>query len=359
LLSLSAGRTSRPAHVRPTARQVRSAKAIVRWYLQLYFGTDDDPGVPAMFADRRRVGSFAVDPIGLAAGRGDDLFRLLVATTMFQRRQDVQILRILRSLRREDVHELTRPRRLLALVDASPCAHIRETATLHETCNLAKDPISRRGSCSANPKVSCHMKRHTVLLRRYGHFGKVPTSAALVLREAGVRDLSALRLKIMAETAEPEARARLLEESLSKAWRVSSKIASMFLSALSAPDLSPQPPWRDGIDWTRFVVVDSNVDLCLAALGYAGGSSYDARREFVRGIARRIDLAKVRRGLTSFNPRLVQQAMYVFMSVTNRRAVPRDCMHLGAAACARCPAGVAAICPTRSSNRERQRHVRA
>ena len=28
------------------------------------------------------------------------------------------------------------------------------------------------GACSANPDTACHLKRHTVLLKRYGHFGK-------------------------------------------------------------------------------------------------------------------------------------------------------------------------------------------
>ncbi len=58
--------------------------------------------------------------------------------------------------------------------------------------------------------------------------GKVPTSAALVLREAGVASLSALRAKVLRSTRDPQERARLLEGHLSRGWRISDKIASMF-----------------------------------------------------------------------------------------------------------------------------------
>ncbi|HET7756328.1 MAG TPA: hypothetical protein VFK87_03645, partial [Steroidobacteraceae bacterium] len=80
--------------------------------------------------------------------------------------------------------------------------------------------------------------------------------------------------------------------------------------AQSNPDLSSgMAPWTHGLDWTYFVVVDSNVDLFLAASGYSGGRSYDARRAFVQKIADRIDLRRLDRRLRKYNPRLVQQAM--------------------------------------------------
>jgi hypothetical protein len=334
----------------PTIEQVKAARAVVAWYLELYHGGGDDPGLLSMFYDARKVGAFAVSSSELRRGDADALFRMLVATTMFQRRQDVQILRILRGITKSEVADLTRPKRLLALVDASPCNNMKTTTALHEACDLAKHAVTRKGRCGANPKVDCHLKRHTVVLRRYGHFGKVPTSAALMLREAGVPSLRALRTKVLRATNDPKERARLLEEHLSRAWRISDKIASMFLSALSAPDMSTHaPPWMRGVDWTLFVVVDSNVDLFLAAVGYAGSRSYAARREFIRKVAARIDLSKLRRDLTPFNPRLVQQAMYLFMSATNRRAIERDCTHLGEAACRRCPNAVARLCPVRRS----------
>lgn len=325
-----------------------AVSAVVRWYLNLYHRTPDDPGVLSMFEDHDKVGAFAVSVADLRNDEADALFRLLVAITMFQRRQDVQIMRVLRGISAKDVGELTRPRRLLKLVDESPCEHMRTAESLHGKCDLAKHAITRKGRCGANPKVLCHMKHHTVLLRRYGHFGKVPTSAALMLREAGVGTLGGLRRKVMTSNQDPVERAHLLEEHLSRAWRVSNKIAAMFLSALCVPDLNGEEPvWGGGIDWGYFVVVDSNVDMFLKAIAYRGAWSYEARRAFIRSISERIDLAVLRRGLARSNPRLVQQAMYIFMSTTNRRANPRDCMHLGPATCRRCPTLVARLCPVR------------
>ena len=72
------------------------------------------------------------------------------------------------------------------------------------------------------------------------------------------------------------------------------------LSGVSNPDLARGlAPWTDGLDWRRFVVVDSNVDHFLASIGYT---------------------------------------MFVFMSASNRRAPPNDCMRATPPAWPRCPA---------------------
>jgi hypothetical protein len=44
---------------------------------------------------------------------------------------------------------------------------------------------------------------------------------------------------------------------------------------------------------------------------------------------------------------VLQQALYLFMSVTNRRALARDCSR-EVGACVRCPAEVAGLCGLRS-----------
>lgn len=337
-------KTKGPA--RPRASQVTATKAVVRWYLKHHFRRPSDPGVVEMFCDSARVGAFAVDRRALRAGDSRALFRLLVATAMFQRRQDVQILRILQGMSAAEAHEITDAERLVALVDESDCSHMRTTGAIANECDLGKDPRTRLGCCSANPMVACHLKRHTVLLKRYGHFGKVPTSIALMVRESGAEDLSALRRLVMKREREPLARAQELERELSRAWRVNQKIASMFLSMVTNPDLSRGlAPWTRGLDWTYYVVVDSNVDLFLASIGFSGGSSYDARRDFVRALSRGIDLTEFDETLRPYNPRLVQQAMYLFMSTANRRAAASDCMHLAPTPCATCPRAVRSRCP--------------
>ncbi len=328
---------------------------MVRWYLDTHHGSADDPGVVQMFCNPAKVGAFAVDQGAIAAGDGAAQFKLLITVAMFQRRQDVQIARILRALRPGDAEELTTSSRLLALIDACPCPRPRSTRSLKDDCDLAKDPGTKEGCCAANPLVRCHLKRHTVLLRRYGHFGKMPSSAALVIREAGAGDMAELLARARASGKTRHARARALVDALSRGWRVSEKIASMFLSIVSNPDLTPGvQEWHD-VDWRHFIVIDSNVDLFLAAIGYRGFMTYEARRSFVREVSRRVDLRRMRAALRRDNPRVVQQAMYLFMSGTNRRAMPGDCMHLGRAACARCPRDLANICPVRQAGPVRRR----
>ncbi|MCA9607809.1 MAG: hypothetical protein KC619_19505 [Myxococcales bacterium] len=337
-------RGSAPA---PTRRQYRLSRLITRWYLDRYYGTDQDVGVAAMFCDPSRVGHFAVDRDALAAGDGDALFRVLVATVMFQRRQDAQILRVLRGISEADARELTSARRLLALADKSPCDHLRSNEALIGECDLGKDPETKLGTCGRHPELACHLKQHTVLLKRYGHFGKVPTSAALNLRDHGAEELPALRTAVLRDVGDPTERAVELERRLSSAWRVSEKIAAMFLSAVANPDLSPGlAPWSEGIDWARYVVVDSNVDLFLAATGYPGPWTYAARAGFMRRLASRVDL--IAEGLPDghpINPRLVQQAIYLFMSTSNRRASPQDCAQRAPVSCATCPSSLRSICP--------------
>jgi hypothetical protein len=324
---------------------VAITRNVVAWYVERYFRTSADPGVLRMFVDERHLGAFAIAPDALAEGRDEALFKLLIATAMFQRRQDAQIVRILRSLSANDVDELGDKRRLLHLVDTSPCEFATSNERLLADCDLAKDRETRAGCCDRRPATACHLKRHTVLLKRYGHFGKMPTSAALLLREAGVPGLNDLRRNVYSEFAAPLDRARALERRLSGIWRVNSKIACMFLSAVTNPDLSGSlATWSDGIDWTHFVIVDSNVDAFLASVRYTGTGTYDARREFVQRLAERIDLRELDSRLHSYNPRLVQQAMYVFMSAANRRNASVDCSRIGAPACRTCPSALVRRC---------------
>lgn len=324
---------------------MRRTREVVRWYLETHYGRAEDPGTRAMYYDRARVGGLAVRPADLGAGRPGALFKVLVATSMFQRRQDVQIMRILRGLSPATAREVGSQRALERLARESACENLRSNDALINACDLTKDPETGLGRCSARPDVECHLKRHTVALKRYGHFGKVPTSIALNLRESRARDLRALYRQSRQASSSPAEAALLLEDALCRAWRVSQKIACMFLSVAANPDLGDRhAPWADGVDWNHFVVIDSNVDLYLSAVGYDGPSSYDARRAFVQELARRVDLSQHDPQLPSYNARLVQQALYLFMSVTNRRAIARDCSHSGDETCAACPSALRAIC---------------
>jgi hypothetical protein len=298
-----------------------------------------------MFCSRDRVGHFAVNAQSLAMGDGEALFRLLVTMTMFQRRSDLQIMRVLRGISAEDAKEMTDADTLLGLASKIDCPHIRDLTTLKTHCDLSKDPVTKRGGCSQRFNTPCHLKRHTELLKRYGHFGKVPTSAALNLRSFGANSLAELKRQVWDRIDCPARRATALEESITRSWRVSEKIAAMFLSAVTNKALSGDlAPWTDGIDTGHFVVVDSNVDLFLKVIGYSGPMTYRARREFVQRLARRVPLNHYYAGLESYNPRIVQQALYMFMSKSNRLGSELDCSHDGPARCTGCPMTLKQIC---------------
>lgn len=333
----------------PTVLQIATAHEVTRWYLATHYRTVDEPGMPAMFCDPRRVGAFAIERAAVKRGDAAALFSLLVTTAMFQRLQDRIVMGILRGIDPDSAHEIASMTRLLSLADECACSHAQSTEALRLHCDLTKDLERGTGVCKANPTVSCHLKRHTVVLRRYGHFGKMPTSIALALREQGVASLPALRDSIVRSNQDPHDRAAALEAALSRAWRVSQKIASMFLSAVCNPDIALDgvAPWQDGIDWSHYVVIDTNVDLFLAAVGYRGTMTYDARRTYIQALARHIDLSEFGYGLQPYNPRIVQQALYLFMSVANRKPLARDCAHRGVLACAACPSSTRQICPLR------------
>jgi hypothetical protein len=164
-----------------------------------------------------------------------------------------------------------------------------------------------------------------------------------MLEDTGAGDLAGLYATARGMN-DPRAGADYLQEALMRVWRVSRKIGAMFLSATCNPDLSGlAAPWREGIDWTRFVVIDSNTDLFLASIGYRGAGTYDARLRFLSALSAKVDLSALAPALAAFNPRLVQQAMYMFMSASNRRASAQDCR--GERTCRSCPQSMRSRCP--------------
>jgi hypothetical protein len=333
-----------------TRAQVRTTRAVVQWYLGRYHGRREDLGVAHMFLDRARIGHFAVSRDAFTRGHPSALFKVFIATTLFQRLSDQHVLNILRGMQQEqvrDVASLSAVRRTRA---SAACELLRSSAALHEKCDLTKVPGSSAGTCGFAPALPCPLKRHTTLLKRYGHFGKVPTSASLILDEAGAADLRALRAAVLRRVTVPTERAHHLESSLMRVWRVNRKIAAMFLSAVSNPELGmPDVPWSQGIDWKQYVVIDSNTDLFLAAIGYAGPGTYEARHRFIAALSKQVHLDEMKPGLTRYNPRVVQQAMYVFMSRSNRSRSAVDCW-AEPQECERCVTDLRGMCPKTARN---------
>ncbi|MBU8900815.1 hypothetical protein KRR26_34945 [Corallococcus sp. M34] len=314
--------------------------------MKTYYATPEDPGTLAMFCSQERLGQFALEPTALQRGDAAALFQLLVGTVLFQRQRDLQVLRILRGLSANEIRELTDVPRLLVHALNNQCVQSHSVAALHASCDVGKD-AGGKGMCGQRPVAACDLKRHAELLRRYGDFGKVPTSAALLLHEAGQPSLAALFTQVCRSHRTRRARAVALEAALLRVWRVSYKLANMYLSILANPDLNPNGPWAAQLDWTYFVVVDSNVDRFLASVNYEGAADYGARREFLQALARGIDLRTFHRDLHAYNPRLVQQALYLFMSASNRRESAVDCSRAATLACGECPRPLSTRCQVR------------
>lgn len=328
------------------ARRVqRAVRRITEWYLRHYHGTRWDLGVPAMFCDPRRLGRMAVSPRDFSRGTPTAVFKILVASTVFQRRQDLQVFRILTGLSETAADGLTNARDLIASAEASRCSCLGSQAALHEECDVYKDPHGRV-DCSTHPRLRCPVKKNATLLRRYADFGKVAHSAALMLRDSGHTSFVDLHRVICLRHESRRARATAFAHSLSAVWRVSDKIASMALSVLSNPFLGrPAPPWSSSLDWRSCVVVDSNVEAFFAATGLHLPSSYQDRVAAVRDLARPVRLDRLSSSMAPFNPRLVQQALYMFMSVSNRRAAEVDCSRGAPGTCAQCASDLRRLCP--------------
>lgn len=335
--------------MRPTKKQVQVTEQVVEWYLDNYWLTSADVGAPGTFFDRELVGEFAVSPDAYEAGEPDTLARMLVAVSLFQRLRDQLVLQILRGVTSSQVTELTALDQLADSAVAASCPARHTLDTLRMECDLAKDEQGR-GVCGRQQRGSCDLHRHTEILKRYGHFGKVPTSLALAIRASGAHTLPEMLQLTLTRHRTRAQRAEALEAALCAAWRINNKIAAMFLSLVCAPGLSlRQPPWRDGIGWERFILIDSNVDGYLRSIGYSGPGTYDARREYVLALADCIDLRQYSSRLHRFNPRVVQQAIFVFAGRSNRIASSRDCSLQTPPACSECPRALSRLCPVRPS----------
>lgn len=213
-----------------------------------------DVGVTAMFCHHDRVGYFAIDPTALSANSPDALFRLLVTMTIFQRRSDRQIMRVLHGMSYEDAFELWE------------------------------------------------------------------------------------------RTTGPHKQAITLVGAISRAWRISEKVAAMYLSALTNQYLSGElASWVDGVNSNHFVVIYSNVYLFLKGINYREPITYRARRAFLQSLAACINLNKFHPSVRRYNPRVVQQALYTFMSERNRRANKAD-WYDAPDSYRRCPQGLASYC---------------
>jgi hypothetical protein len=325
-----------PTH---TSDVAESTARVVRWYFENVYGRAEGPGVLPFYCDQKIVGGFAVTPRDLLNENDAAYFRLFVALSMFQARRDVLIMEQQRTMGRDGVRVLTTARAMKMAIAGSQCPKVASAEAFDLECDVSKR--GGRVDCGFRPGALCHVKDATIALNRTGDMGKLPTSAWLHLWHG--TGLSSMRATVLEQVASPTKRAALLVERISRVYRVGRKLATMFVSALSTPGLAPGlSPWHPDIDGNELVVVDTNVTRAIRGLtGNRVAENYDARARWVRRRAADIDLRTIRTDLPRYSPRLVQQALYHYLSRSNRISQSDSCRQR-AVHCASC---IPVICP--------------
>lgn len=314
-------------------------EAMVRWYASVAYGRWEGPGRRPFYCDPSRIGAFAVVQDALAAGREPALFRLLVTLAMYQSRRDVDIMAIQRGMRRAHASGLTARRRLSVVVEDGRCEHLGDPNRFDASCDVRRDFTRAVATCGHRPRTPCHVKDATLAIGRMGDMGKLPTSAWLHVQAAG--GLRRIADEAAARAATPALAADLVVERLARIHRIGVKLATMYVSALATPALAPGlTPWWPRLDGNHLVVVDANVGRVIDALRPSGARSFAARAAWFRRVAATIDLRQIRRAWPRSSPRLVQQAVYLFRSRSNRIAAGDPCGVDGP--CENC---VARLCP--------------
>lgn len=316
----------------PTATAVRELTAIVRWYLATSYGRLEGPGCQPYFADRARVGPFALELDALRARDDAALFRLLILMAMYQSRRDVDIMTRQRTMRVRTAAALTSTTRLRVLVAGGRCQHLRTATAFDTRCDVRRELARGTATCDHRPRTPCHVKQATLAIGRMGDMGMLPTSAWLHIGPDGLRGWFD---EACAATPSPTQRAAHLVERLSGIRRIGPKLASMYVSALSVAALSPGfAPWSPEIDGSRLVVLDANVVRVIDRLRHGRTPrTYRDLTAWLTAAADRIDLRRLHPDLPAHSPRLVQQALYVFRSRSNRVAQGDPCATQRCAAC--------------------------
>jgi hypothetical protein len=311
---------------------------IARWYLTTSAGGFNVQSVP-FYCDPARIGGFAVDREELAAGTDAAVFKLFVTLSMYQALRDVVIARQQRSLSYDAMRTVADSGCVGRSIEQHACPALRSAEAFEADCDVVKrDGIVDCGTC---PGVSCPVKDASRVFNRMGDMGKLPTSAWLgIWRDGG---LPMLLEEGFRTEAMPSRRADALVLRFATVHRVGPKLATLFVSALSTPLLAPGlTPWFPAVDGNHLVVVDTNVARAVDALRAPGvAKTYEARATWVRAQAALIDLREFRADLPAYSPRIVQEALYVFCSKSNRVARGDACAQRRAP----CTTCVPSVCP--------------
>lgn len=245
----------------------------------------------------------------------------------------------------EEVELLANPEKLLKDLHNDGCPHTLSISVFSDGCDVFKTADGFI-DCQTQTGSICVVKKASHLLGRFGDYGKLPVTLAWLAPSMGHSSLVSLYHQALMEIQDPLSRSIWLENCLCKVWRLSKKLANLILSAVSNPALTPGiHPWQEGLAWDYFVVLDRHAINGLRDLGAPISSSYETNRTFLFSLAGQIDLKRFHSKLDTYNPRIVQQALYRFRSKANRLVTPPDCCCQGGASCKHCPASLQQACP--------------
>jgi hypothetical protein len=311
---------------------------IVAWYLATAFGRWEGPGIRPFYADPARVGAFAVNLEAVAARDPEALFQVLVTLAAYQSRRDVDIMAIQRATPARQATAMISSRRLQVLVDRATCRNLHDASTFDQACDVRRDFARERATCDTHPRIACHVKDATMAIARMGDMGKTPTSAWLHLRDGG---LARWFVEVCAASNDAHARASAMIDRVASIYRIGVKLASMFVTALTVPELGiGVAAWTPELAGSRIVVVDGNVAHAIRAWRRGRGAhTYAANAHWLVSAATKINLSRMHAGLPRSSPRFVQQAVYLFRSRFNREAYGDTCAD---SPCEACPS---TLCP--------------
>lgn len=333
------GRLEPTDHVR-FRRPEDVVQRIVGWYVHSVYRRFEGPGTVPYYCDPARVGHMAVNAQALARGEADALFRLLIVLAMYQSRRDVDVMRRQREMPARDARVMASAAHLAQRVASGRCELLRDAALFDAKCSVRRVFPAGHATCDFRPRTPCHVKQTTMAIGRMGDLGKYPTSAWLHVGRGG--GLPAAYDAACRAHDDPGARASALVESIAGIYHVGRKLATMYVSALSTPELVPGlTPWAPAVGGSSLVIVDANVARVVDRLTPAGSpKTYSAREAWVRRVAATIHLEDFDPSLPSCSPRFVQQALYSFRSRANRAARHDRC-----ATARNCPDCVVEVCP--------------
>jgi hypothetical protein len=103
------------------------------------------------------------------------------------------------------------------------------------------------------------------------------------------------------------------------------------------------------------VVVDTNVIRTILSIRGEGQKTYRHLSAWLLAVAKVVNLNEMRSDLPKYSPRLIQQALYVFRSKSNRTAHGDRCAQRR---CDDCPSKVCPFVETRRSPESRQSNER-